>query len=173
MTDETSDQTSNAPSNALPLNAPWDLINGPVADEIEELNRASQINVAAALVKSLLAAQARLGDGKPIIPDEAALRLLHRTATQFLLAKPGHYRDVEMHVEDKGAVVFRAQPCHDVKSLMRNFFRDLAARWSAGDALDLASFALWRITWIHPFSDGNGRTAIAFSYACLCLGDTC
>jgi hypothetical protein len=52
---------------------------------------------------------------------------------------------------------------------MRKFFRDLAARWNTGDALDVASFALWRITWIHPFHDGNGRTAIAFAYACLCL----
>lgn len=143
----------------------WDLINGPVADEIEDLNRASLMTVAAALVKSLLAR----GDGKPDIPDEAALRLLHRTATQFLLAKPGQYRNVEMHVEEAGALVFQAQSCHDVKGLMRDFFRDLTALWRTGDALDIASFALWRITWIHPFSDGNGRTAIAFAYVCLCL----
>lgn len=144
---------------------PWDLINGPVADEIEDLNRASLMTVTAALVKSLLVR----GDGRPAVPDEAALRLLHCTATRFLLARPGRYRDVEMHVEDAGAVVFRAQACRDVKRLMADFFRDLAARWSTGDALDVASFALWRVTWIHPFSDGNGRTAIAFAYACLCL----
>ena len=30
--------------------------------------------------------------------------------------------------------------------------------------------ALWEsLAQYHPFSDGNGRTAIAFSYACLCL----
>lgn len=146
----------------------WDLINGPVADEIESLNRASQKNVASGLVKSLLARAGR-DDGNPPIPDEAALLLLHQTATQFLLAKPGHYRDFDMHVAEGGVVVFRAQPWQDIKRLMRRFFRDLAALWEKGDAVDVAAYALWRITWIHPFSDANGRTAIAFSYACLCL----
>jgi Fic family protein len=28
--------------------------------------------------------------------------------------------------------------------------------------------ALWRVNWIHPFKNGNGRTARSFSYACLC-----
>jgi hypothetical protein len=149
--------------------AVWDLINGPVADEIESLNRASQKNVVGALVKFLLARQAQLGDGSPPVPDEAALRLLHHAATLFLLAKPGHYRDFDMHVAEDGVVVFRAQPWQNIKRLMRRFFRDLAPLWATGDAIDVAAYALWRITWIHPFSDGNGRTAIAFSYACLCL----
>lgn len=160
MNDDISDQTSEKL---------WELIDGPVAVEIEELNRASLINVAAALVKSLLAEQAQCAGGKPPIPDEAALRLLHRTATQFLLARPGHYRDVEVHVDEGDVIAFRGQPRDDVKRLMRKFFRDLAVRWDTGDALDVASFALWRITWIHPFHDGNGRTAIVFAYACLCL----
>ena len=28
---------------------------------------------------------------------------------------------------------------------------------------------MWRVNWIHPFSDGNGRTARALSYAVLCI----
>ena len=144
----------------------WELVNGPVADEIETLNRASQFNVAAALVKSLLA---RRDDGRPPIPDETALRLLHHAATLFLLEKPGRYRDFDMHVEEDGIIAFHAQHWRDVKRLVRRFFRDLAALWDSGDAIDVASFVLWRLTWIHPFRDGNGRTAIALSYACLCL----
>jgi len=36
----------------------------------------------------------------------------------------------------------------------------------------LAAYLLWRINWIHPFDDGNGRTARATAYAilCICLG---
>ena len=149
---------------------PWELINGPVAGEIEDLNRAVLMNVVTGLVLSLLARQARRPNGRPPIPNEAALRHLHQAATQFLLAKPGHYRDYDMHVEDDaGGVVFQAQPWRSIKGLMRRFFRDLASLWATGDAVDVAAYALWRINWIHPFSDGNGRTAIAFSYACLCL----
>ena len=29
---------------------------------------------------------------------------------------------------------------------------------------------LWRLNWIHPFVDGNGRTAQAISYLVLCVG---
>ena len=28
---------------------------------------------------------------------------------------------------------------------------------------------MWRLNWIHPFSDGNGRTSRALSYLVLCL----
>ena len=51
---------------------------------------------------------------------------------------------------------------------MKEFFEELQTTWISGDALDVAAFALWRINWIHPFKNGNGRTARSFSYTCLC-----
>ena len=35
--------------------------------------------------------------------------------------------------------------------------------------LHLAAWVLWRLNWIHPFTDGNGRTARAISYFVLCV----
>ena len=32
------------------------------------------------------------------------------------------------------------------------------------------AYALWRLNWIHPFGDGNGRTARAICDAILCVG---
>jgi fido (protein-threonine AMPylation protein) len=32
-----------------------------------------------------------------------------------------------------------------------------------------AAYVMWRINWIHPFDDGNGRTARAVSYVVLCV----
>ena len=29
---------------------------------------------------------------------------------------------------------------------------------------------MWRLNWIHPFEDGNGRTSRAASYFVLCVG---
>jgi Fic family protein len=34
-------------------------------------------------------------------------------------------------------------------------------------ALHLAAYVLWRLNWIHPFADGNGRTARTVSYIVL------
>jgi Fic family protein len=33
----------------------------------------------------------------------------------------------------------------------------------------LPAYALWRLNWIHPFVEGNGRTARAACYYLLCL----
>lgn len=38
---------------------------------------------------------------------------------------------------------------------------------AADDALELAAYALWRVNWIHPFADGNGRTARAIAHLVL------
>lgn len=35
-------------------------------------------------------------------------------------------------------------------------------------AVHLAAYVLWRLNWIHPFVDGNGRTARVLSYIILC-----
>lgn len=40
-------------------------------------------------------------------------------------------------------------------------------------ALTLCAYVMWRLNWIHPFLDGNGRTSRAIAYLVLCakLGD--
>lgn len=35
--------------------------------------------------------------------------------------------------------------------------------------IHLAAYLLWRINWIHPYGDGNGRTARATSYLVLSI----
>ena len=146
----------------------WERFDGPVGDAIAELNRAALANTVAALVTHLLVRQRRTG--RAPIPDEAALLALHETATQFLLHKPGRYRRCAVHVNDPDRdFTLWGAPHVKIPALMRRFFRDLRALWKTGDALDVAAFALWRIASIHPFVNGNGRTADAFAYACLCL----
>lgn len=41
--------------------------------------------------------------------------------------------------------------------------------WGSTDAVVLASFVLWRLNHIHPFINGNGRTARATCYFVLCV----
>jgi Fic family protein len=35
-------------------------------------------------------------------------------------------------------------------------------------ALHLCAYLMWRLNWIHPFTDGNGRTSRALAYYVLC-----
>jgi Fic family protein len=39
--------------------------------------------------------------------------------------------------------------------------------WSTKSALHLSAYVLWRLNWIHPFADGNGRTARTVSCVIL------
>lgn len=39
--------------------------------------------------------------------------------------------------------------------------------WFDKTALHLSAYVLWRMNWIHPFADGNGRMARVVSYVVL------
>jgi Fic family protein len=144
----------------------WELINGPRAHHIEQLNAVNIINV----IEAMITLFAEIGGNPPPMPNEHALKELHRTGTIFLLNNPGEYRDCAVHVQDaQGNVIYQAPPQTDVERLMKEFFGELTSIWRSGaDALDAAAFALWRINWVHPFKNGNGRTARSFAYCCLC-----
>jgi Fic family protein len=149
------------------LDSNWELINGAPAHHIEQLNAANTINVLEALVTFLISYNKP--NEVPYAPNEMALRELHRCGTLFLLEKPGEYREVPVQVANlqTGQVIYQAPPSAEVPKLVQDFFVELINIWHSGDALDAAAFALWRINWIHPFKNGNGRTARAFCYACL------
>lgn len=148
----------------------WELISGPAANQIEVINAANQINLLDAFMMFMLAHRGPSGQGMPPMPDEAAMREMHHAGTVFLLAQSGSYRNIEVTVNDAaGNVIHAPPPWQLVPGLIQHFFRDLSSVWTSGDALDAAAYALWRINWIHPFRNGNGRTARAFSYACICL----
>lgn len=42
-------------------------------------------------------------------------------------------------------------------------------KWNEKSPLHLASYVMWKLNWIHPFTDGNGRTSRAASYLILCV----
>jgi len=40
--------------------------------------------------------------------------------------------------------------------------------WHEKTAFHLSAYVMWRLNWIHPFADGNGRTSRVASYIVLC-----
>lgn len=123
------------------------------------------------MVALIVSSLGRKADGDTLapMPGEEALCALHRAATMFLLERPGAYRQSNVKLRQEGGSVLRPPGWNAVPELMAAFFVELERIWTEGDALDVAAYALWRITWIHPFRDGNGRTAFAYAYACLNL----
>src|ERR1017187_2265492 len=53
---------------------------------------------------------------------------------------------------------------------MDRFFSQIHDNWGLDDHPTLLpAYALWRLNWIHPFVEGNGRTARAACYYLICM----
>jgi Fic family protein len=42
-------------------------------------------------------------------------------------------------------------------------------KWTEATPIHLASYVMWRLNWVHPFADGNGRTSRITSYVVLSI----
>lgn len=58
---------------------------------------------------------------------------------------------------------------HLVPELVEGLCDYINEHWSEKTALHLASYIMWRLNWIHPFADGNGRTSRILSYMVMCI----
>jgi Fic family protein len=90
---------------------------------------------------------------------------LHREALRDLTESAGNWRPAGVSISGSRHAPVGA---HLVPELMEemcdyvNENRDLTA-------IHLASYVMWRLNWIHPFTDGNGRTSRIISYLVLCI----
>ena len=81
-----------------------------------------------------------------------------------------HYEAGQYRTRDFGRPIGNhVPPLHQiVPSLMDDFVNRVNWMWTKSDPIGLAAYALWRINYIHPFVNGNGRTARAVCYYVLC-----
>jgi Fic family protein len=148
----------------------WELITGEAAHEIEVLNYSNQVNVIDALVHLLMHHHRGTDGSCTHAPSLRVLQEFHRTATLFLLEKPGEFRDGEVVVrKGDGTVVHTPPSVETMSDYLTAFFDRLTSTWTSQAAQDIGAYSLWMINWVHPFKNGNGRTARAFCYACLSL----
>lgn len=52
---------------------------------------------------------------------------------------------------------------------MDRFISVIQENWYIFPPTYLAAYGLWRLNWVHPFIEGNGRTARAVCYYLLCV----
>jgi Fic family protein len=118
------------------------------------------------LLDSLITNAARMN--ARLMLNEDVLKRFHRVAMQGLLfapAQPGEYRCDDVEITNSPHM---PPSWINVNALMQDFFRYIEMNWAAASLTHLAAFTMWRLNWIHPFSDGNGRTSRVASYFVLC-----
>ncbi len=92
------------------------------------------------------------------------LRALNFHAIACLHPYAGEYRPCPVRVGED----YNPPQAFQVPSLMEDFISYVNFHWDKADSLALATFVLWRLNFIHPFINGNGRTARAACYYVLC-----
>jgi len=135
-----------------------ELITDPLRKaEAEAANGLRQYDYAE---KSVLQALER----KPFKLRPSLVFSLHREALQGISAYAGVQRPANVEIlgskhEPVGA--------HLVQGLLEELCDYVNDNWESATALHLAAYVMWRLNWIHPFADGNGRTSRVLSFFVL------
>jgi Fic family protein len=129
----------------------------PVYQELEVSNGNRQYDFLKSIVHAAVAIQ------RPFL-SEHIIKALNFQAITCLHTNAGEYRPCQVVVGN------HVPPEHyRVDALMEDFVNVVNRSWESFDPVALAAFVLWRLNFIHPFINGNGRTARAASYFVLCV----
>jgi len=131
--------------------------NHPVYQTLTIQNGARQYD----FLKSVVEAAVALG--RPFLSSQV-LKALNYHAIACLHAYAGEFRPCQVYVGNH-----QPPPEYRVQALMDDFVNQVNRNWETTDPVVLAAWVLWRLNWIHPFINGNGRTARAACYFVLCL----
>ncbi len=97
--------------------------------------------------------------------DKYTLWFLNAAAIANIAQFGGRYREQPILVGDHIPPHFEKVP-----DLMDQCLSLIHENWEIVDhPTYLPAYALWRMNWIHPFIEGNGRTARAACYYLICL----
>lgn len=107
---------------------------------------------------------------KQLFLSQAILRALNYHAIACLHTNPGEIRPCNVRVGSEGHPDTYYAPDHfRVDALLDNFINNVNSLWHHTDVDVLAAYVLWRLCHIHPFINGNGRTARAAAYFVICV----
>jgi Fic family protein len=94
------------------------------------------------------------------------LQTLHREALLGLSGYAGNWRPSDIRIENSK---HQPPPAFEVPTLIEELCDYVNEKWTTKRPMHLAAYVMWKLNWIHPFTDGNGRTSRAASYMVLCV----
>src|SRR5579862_68924 len=100
----------------------------------------------------------------PAAFDKYLLWSLNHIAVAGISQFGGRFRNEPIYVGNHTPPHF-----HEVPDLMDRLVSFVHENWYLAPPAYLAAYVLWRLNWIHPFIEGNGRTARAACYYILCV----
>ena len=103
--------------------------------------------------------------GRPFRLRVSVIQELHRLALDGLSAYAGNWRPGAVRI---GLSDHTPPGAHQVAGLMEEMRDWVMERLQTASAITLCAYVMWRLNWIHPFDDGNGRTSRAVAYLVLC-----
>jgi Fic family protein len=137
-----------------------DLITDPLEKaEREAENGVRQYTMALAIVRSHVKDADR-----PFRLRSSIILRLHKEALDGIHMLAGTFRNTSVKI---GGSAHEPVEAFMVPEETEHLCEYVNENWSAKSALHLAAYVLWRLNWIHPFADGNGRTARTVSYVVL------
>ncbi len=129
----------------------------PAYQKFEIENGARQYDFLRSAVEAAIALE------RPFL-SQTILKALNFHAIACLHTSAGEFRPCKVYVGE-----YEPPPEFQVQGLMDDFVNQVNRHWVEQDALALASYVLWRLNFIHPFINGNGRTARAACLFVLCV----
>ena len=100
----------------------------------------------------------------PTAFDKYTLWALNHVAVANISQFGGRFRHEPIYIGNHIPPHFET-----VSDLMDRFISFIHENWFILTATQLAAYGLWRLNWVHPFIEGNGRTARATCYYLLCV----
>lgn len=143
---------------------PGDVPAGPVLSPgdialLEARNGLRQFNRVVQLIDAAIAPSAPVFRLRP-----STIMGLNRFAVDGLMVAPGSYRLVPVTISGSK---HQPPPWEEVPEHVEDMCDYVGSHWESSP-VHLSAYLLWRLNWIHPFRDGNGRTSRAVSYLTMC-----
>lgn len=95
----------------------------------------------------------------------SVLLKLHRLAMDGIDQYAGNFRPASVAIRGSKHIPVAGE---DVPRYVEEMLEYIDDNWNEKTAIHLSSYVMWRLNWIHPFADGNGRTSRILSYMVLC-----
>lgn len=132
------------------------------ADEIarrEAENGIRQFDLALEIIRTHVK-----NDERPFRLRSSIILQLHKAALDGLHPLAGTWRNTPVTIGGSGHQPPEAAFVSEEAEMMCQHVNE---NWAQKSAVYLCAYVLWKLNWIHPFSDGNGRTARAVAYVVL------